>query len=116
MNPRIRSKVVAIEFESSDQTTGSFFLLRYILALGVGGLAGWLANLMGNHGLVTMGWLERIRPKVYRISRSGRDALSSETESTIKLSYDRDHTRLVAQLLRSEVVRKFEANRKADVT
>ncbi|HEX4350206.1 MAG TPA: hypothetical protein VH251_07455, partial [Verrucomicrobiae bacterium] len=27
--------------------TGPFFLLRYVLALGVGGLTGWLANLLG---------------------------------------------------------------------
>jgi hypothetical protein len=29
------------------KATGRVFLLRYVLALGVGGLAGWLANLLG---------------------------------------------------------------------
>ncbi len=43
----IGASVGAILYFTIYKITGPFFLLRYILALGVGGLAGWLANLLG---------------------------------------------------------------------
>lgn len=43
----IGALVGAIIYFLIYKTTGSFFLLRYILAIGVGALTGWLANLLG---------------------------------------------------------------------
>jgi len=37
----------AVIYFAIFKITGPFFLLRYVLALGVGGLTGWLANLLG---------------------------------------------------------------------
>jgi len=43
----IGASVGAIVYFTIFKFTGPFILLRYILALGVGGLTGWLANLLG---------------------------------------------------------------------
>ena len=43
----IGALVGGIVYFAIYKMTGPFFLLRYVLALGVGGLAGWLANLLG---------------------------------------------------------------------
>ena len=44
----IGAAVGAIIYFAIFKITGPFFLLRYVLALGVGGLAGWSANFLGN--------------------------------------------------------------------
>jgi hypothetical protein len=44
----IGASVGAIIYFAIFKITGPFFLLRYVLALGVGGLAGWSANFLGN--------------------------------------------------------------------
>ena len=43
----IGASVGAVIYFAIFKITGPFFMLRYVLALGVGGLAGWLANLSG---------------------------------------------------------------------
>ena len=43
----IGALVGAVLYFTIYKITGPFFLLRYVLALGVGGLAGWLASLLG---------------------------------------------------------------------
>ncbi len=43
----IGASVGAVIYFAIFKITGPFFMLRYVLALGVGGLAGWLANLLG---------------------------------------------------------------------
>jgi hypothetical protein len=43
----IGASVGTVIYFAIFKITGPFFLLRYVLALGVGGLTGWLANLLG---------------------------------------------------------------------
>ena len=44
----IGASVGAVIYFAIFKITGPFFMLRYVLALGVGGLTGWLAHVLGN--------------------------------------------------------------------
>jgi hypothetical protein len=82
-----------------------------------------LSSIMGEKGLARRGWLVKMGQKLYAMTREGRNVVRRvmlEEEEPLpeggSLRLSRDHEKFLKVLFDSSAVRKFEDNRKQDLS
>ena len=81
-----------------------------------------LSSLMGEKGLARRGWLDKMGQKLYALTREGRQLRSRLRNDepppapTDKVKLPRDQDKLLQTLFASTAVRKYQENRKPELT